>query len=122
MLLWGEARKPNPGDICLTACGRIEVSAHGKKEETDNAFTSNIDGSYRGRRFAVAGQQLHTDGWIDQIHLECGCGDRCGFVAPEHFWSHSFSFPDPRRSITNRYSGWYVGVPDRVRLGTNMSL
>jgi uncharacterized membrane protein YkgB len=33
----------------------------------------------------------------------------CGFVAPEHFWSHSFSFPDPRRGVTRqalRLAGW----------------
>lgn len=29
-----------------------------------------------------------------------------------NFWIHSFSFPDPRRSLKSRHSGWHVGVPD----------
>src|SRR2546427_5886151 len=41
---------------CVAARGSSAVVPTERKEETGNAVTSSINGSYRGRGFAVAGQ------------------------------------------------------------------
>jgi hypothetical protein len=74
-----------------------------EKEVIGHAFTSNIVGSGRGRCFALAGQQLHTNAGNDQVYLECSRGHRCGVVASEHFWTFSFALPHPH---------WKVSEPD----------
>jgi hypothetical protein len=50
----------------------------------------------------MVSQYLHTHGWVDQINPERRRGDRCGFVAPEHLWSHPFSLEDPHWSVIGR--------------------
>ena len=67
-----------------------------------HAVTSNRDGSNRGGCSTLASQSLRTDGWIDQLDLECRSGDRRGLVAPEHFRTFSFLLPDSRWVETTR--------------------
>jgi hypothetical protein len=47
----------------------------------DHAFASSIDGPNCSGCSALVSESLLTDGWIDQIDLEC----RRGFVAHECF-------------------------------------
>ena len=64
------------------------------------AFTSNIDGPDRGGSSALAGEQLHTDGGVNQVAVERRRGDRHGFVVAEHLWTLSLSVPDSRWDVT----------------------
>jgi hypothetical protein len=77
------------------------VSACKGKGAKAYAVTSDIDGSDRDRSSAVAGEQLHSDGGIDQVALERRGGDRHSFVAVEHFWTFSLSVADARWDVNS---------------------
>jgi hypothetical protein len=77
-----------------------EVSAK-RKGLKAYAVTSSIDGFDRGGSSAVAGEQFHTDGGIDQINFERRRGDRHSFVAVEHFWTVSLSVADARWNLNS---------------------
>jgi hypothetical protein len=77
----------------VSACEEKGVKAH--------AVTANIDGFDRGGSAAVAGEQLHTDGGIDQIAFERRRGDRHGFVAAGHFWTVSFAVANARWDVSS---------------------
>ena len=47
----------------------------------------------------MAGEQLHTDGGIDQVAFERRGGDRHGVVVAEHFWAFSLSVADARGDV-----------------------
>jgi hypothetical protein len=65
------------------------------------AATSSLDGSDRGGGSAVAGEQFHTDGRIDQVDFERRGGDRHSFVAAEHFWTFSLAVANARWDINS---------------------
>ena len=65
------------------------------------AVTSDIDGSDCGGSPAVASEQLHTDGGIDQVAFERRGGDRHSFVAVEHFWTFSLPVADARWDVNS---------------------
>jgi uncharacterized protein DUF3309 len=69
------------------------------KGETAYAFSSTSTGSDRSRCSAVARKQLHTDGWVDQVDFERGCGHRRGCVATQRFRSIAFHFGTARREL-----------------------
>jgi hypothetical protein len=76
------------------------VSACEEKGIRLYAFTSNTGGPDRGGSAALAGEQLHTDGGIDQVAVERRRGDRHGFMVAEHLWTLSLSVPDSRWDVT----------------------
>jgi hypothetical protein len=76
------------------------VSACEEKRIRLYAFTSNIDGPDRGGSSALAGEQLHTDGGVNQVAVERRRGDRHGFVVAEHFRTLSLLVPDARWDVT----------------------
>jgi len=49
----------------------------------------------------VAGEQLHTDGGIDQVTSERRGGDRHCLVVAEHFWTFSLPVADARRDVNS---------------------
>src|ERR1700678_2248764 len=65
-----------------------------------NALNSTCSDPDRGGRLALAGQSLHTNAGNDQVHLECGGGDRCRFVATEYLWTIPLTIPNPRWSVS----------------------
>jgi hypothetical protein len=65
----------------------------------DYAFASDRDGSDRCGSSALVGEQLHTDGWIDQVPVECRRGDCHGFVVAQHFRPLSLIVPNPRWDV-----------------------
>jgi hypothetical protein len=77
-----------------------EAFACKEKEVEGHAITSNIAGSRCGGCAALVGQHLYTDAGNDQVHLECGRGDRGGVVAAEHFWTFPFAFPHPHWGVS----------------------
>jgi hypothetical protein len=77
------------------------VSACEEKGVKAYAVTASIDGFDRGRSAAVAGEQFHTDGGIDQIAFECRRGDRHGFVAAGHFWAVSLAVTNARWDVNS---------------------
>ena len=77
----------------MSACEEKGAKAH--------AVTASIDGADRSGSAAVAGEQLHTNGGIDQINFERRRGDRHGFVAAEHFWAVSLAVADARRNVNS---------------------
>ena len=76
------------------------MSACEEKGTKPYAFASNTDGSDRGGSAALAGEQLHTDGGVNQVAVERRRGDRHGFVVAEHLWTLSLSVPDSRWDVT----------------------
>ena len=79
--------------------GQAGVSACEEKGVKAYAVTTSIDGADRGGSAAVAGEQFHTDGGIDQVAFECRRGDRHGFVAAEHFWAVSLAIANARGDV-----------------------
>jgi hypothetical protein len=75
------------------------VSACEEKGGKDYAVTASIDGFDRGGSAAVAGEQFHTDGGVNQVNFERGGGDCDGFVAAEHFWTVSLAVADARGDL-----------------------
>jgi len=65
-----------------------------------NHASSSFVGSDRDWRFTLARQQLHTDGTIHQVDLECRRGHQCGLVAPEYLRTLEQPFQDPLEGLT----------------------
>lgn len=86
-------------EITRNDLGQAGVSACEEKGVKVYAVTTNIDGADRGGSAAVAGEQFHTDGGVYQVAVECGGGDRHGFVAAEHFWTVSLAVADARGDL-----------------------
>lgn len=87
-------------EITRNDLGQAGVSACEEKGVKVYAVTTSIDGADRGGSAAVAGEQFHTDGGVYQVAVECGGGDRHGFVAAECFWSLSFFLPHAHQVVS----------------------
>ena len=66
-----------------------------KRKVKDHAFTANSGSSRRGGCSAVAGESLHPDAGIHQVHLERRGRHRRGLVAVECLWTVPFVVPHP---------------------------
>ena len=62
----------------------------------DHAVNSTPGSPHCGGCPSVAGESLHSDAVIHQVHSERRRGNRRGFVAAQRFWTISLPFAYPR--------------------------
>jgi hypothetical protein len=70
-----------------------------------HAINSTRRNPDRGWGSSMAGEQLYTDAEYYKRDSQCGCGDRCGFVAIEPFWPFQLVLQNPYRELTAAVPG-----------------